>query len=140
MPVTVENVSGQVFTGLISPAICETLSCSDLMAMEHAMIKSVDVRLIRNGEMLGIAGVSPDTLLSSEAYIWLYANPFNERVPITALRSSRRIVSDFLSVYPRLVGHCESTNTKAQRWLRWLGARFAPSATTLIPFMIEAKK
>lgn len=140
MGVLVENVSGRSFTELISPEICETLSHVDLLAMEHAMIKSVDVRLISNGKMLGIAGVAPDTLLGAEAYLWLYANPFNERISTGVLRAGQQIVSDFLAVYPRLVGYCEATNTKSQRWLRWMGARFAPSATTMIPFMIEARK
>lgn len=140
MAVLVECVAGKAFKELISPAICETISANDLQLMENAMSKSTDVWMVSDsGQMVGITGVAPDSLLAREAFIWNYTNPFNDRVSVGVMRATRQVVDHFLNQYPTLVGYCELPNAKAQRWVRWLGAEFGQLNGQLIPFMIKAK-
>lgn len=137
MPVVAEEVTGRRFKELISQAICETLNDNEMAIMENAMAKSTEVWRVMDGDLLlGIAGVAPDTLLSHDAYLWLYHWPI-ERQSIAALRLSKAIVAKFLLHYGRLVGHCQSE--KSRRWLKWLGAEFREESDPVALFMIEAK-
>jgi hypothetical protein len=140
MGVLVEQVVGRQFSELISPAICDLLKNDDLAVMENAMIKSTDVWMVSDDQMIGITGVAPDTLLARDAFLWLYTNPFNSRISIAAIKATKQVVSNFLLRYDRLVGYCETSNMKSQRWVSWLGAEFGRADGPLIPFRIEAKR
>lgn len=140
MGVHVENVTGRSFIELISPEIRETLSLDNIIAMEDAMARSTSVWMVSDKFMLGITGVAPDTLLADDAYLWLYTNPFNNVVSIGVVRATRRVVETFLSRYHRLVGFCELSNDKGQRWIGWLGGKFTYTIEGLTAFTIEAKK
>jgi hypothetical protein len=140
MAVLVEQVIGRHFVELISPAVCETLTSAELAVMENAMVKSTDVWMVSDGAMIGITGVAPDTLLARDAFLWLYTNPFNNRITVGALKSTKRVVDNFLRQYDNLVGYCKVDNVKSQRWVSWLGADFGRANGPLIPFKIEAMK
>lgn len=135
-----ECVVGSAFSSLISQAVRETLTDSEMIIMENAMIKSVDVWMVSDGQMLGITGIAPDTLLAREAFIWNYTNPFNRRISAGAIRTTKMVVEHFLTRYDLLVGYCELSNAKSQRWVKWLGADFGQPNGQLIPFTIEAKR
>lgn len=137
MSVVVEEVTGRRFKELISPAICETLNDNEMAIMENAMAKSTEVWRAKDGDsLLAIAGVAPDTLISRDAYLWMY-NPPVGRQSVAALRESKRLIQHFLTHYDRLVGHCQSA--KSCRWLKWLGAEFRDDGKPVVSFMIEAK-
>lgn len=137
MSVSVEEVTGKQFKELISPAICETLNDDEMAILENAMAKSTEVwRATEGGSLLCIVGVAPDTLMSRDAYLWMY-NPPGGRQSVSALRESKRLIQHFLTRYERLVGHCQEI--KSRRWLEWLGAKFRQTDEPIAIFMIEAK-
>ena len=137
MGVLVEQVKGKKFIELISPAIYDLLKEEELKIMENAVEKSTSVCMVSKGQMIGITGIAPDTLLSSSAFLWLYTNPFNERISVEVLKATRVVIKNFLVDYPCLVGYCEVENVKAQRWISWLGADFGRENGKLIPFKFE---
>lgn len=139
MGVLVEQVKGKKFIELISPAIYDLLKEEELKIMENAVEKSTSVCMVSKGQMIGITGVAPDTLLSSSAFLWLYTNPFNERISVEVLKATRIVIKNFLADYPCLVGYCEVGNIKAQRWISWLGADFGRENGKLIPFKFEVQ-
>lgn len=137
MAVRLEEVTGKRFKELIPSAICETLDDNEMAILENAMTKSTEVWRAMDGDsLLCIAGVSPDTLMSRDAYLWMY-NPPVGRQSVSALRESKRLINHFLSHYDRLVGHCKEA--KSRRWLEWLGAKFQQADEPIAIFMIEAK-
>lgn len=138
MTILIEDVSGRRFAELISSRIRETLTDRELEITEDAMSKSTQVRMVSNGEMVGITGVIPPCLASTDAYLWLYTNPFNTVQSPGIIRATRQVVREFSKSYPFILGHCETGNVKSHRWLRWLGAKFEPPVGPVQQFVIEA--
>jgi len=60
-------------------------------------------------------------LLSSTCHAWLLTTPEVERHPVRFLRSSRRIVSHLLTLYPSVMVLVHRPYIKAVAWLSWLG-------------------
>ena len=53
------------------------------------------------------------------------------------IRRSQIQVQKMLKRYERIVGDCEEANESAQRWLKWLGAKFDQPKDGLIHFTIK---
>lgn len=96
-----------------------------------------------DGENAGIIGICPPTLLSDEAYIWLYHTEIFKEHKFLMVRYSQRVIEEVLKEFPTLVGHCHLTGDemgeRSIRWLRWLGAEFGPAQGKLMPFRIRKK-
>lgn len=84
-------------------------------------------------------GLIPPTLLSDQAYLWLWTNELAEQHSFLLVRYSQRMIEEMLKEFPILVGHCHSEDPRAQRWLKWLGAEFDFPQGKLIPFAIRRK-
>jgi hypothetical protein len=86
-----------------------------------------------------IWGLIPPSLMSDQAYIWLYHNDLVEQYKLVFIRHSQIQVRRMLAIYPRIIGDCVITNTTGRRWLQWLGAQFEPPDDGLARFEIKAK-
>jgi len=72
------------------------------------------------GQLLCIIGFIPRSFLSDEAYMWMQTMPEAKNHPLMIGRHGRRVVDNMLKVYPKLIGHCFSSDSA--RWLKSLGA------------------
>lgn len=83
-----------------------------------------------------IWGVIPPTLMSYQAYLWLYTTDVIKEHQFTLIRHSQRVMEGILDEYPSVVGHAIIGSDKSIRWLKWLGAEFGPPQGIAIPFRI----
>jgi len=81
-------------------------------------------------------GLVPPTFLSDEAYLWMWTfGPLAHQ--FLFIRHSQIQVKKFLSRYDSIRGHCKLNAHSAQRWLRWLGAKFSEPVNGTRPFVIN---
>jgi len=93
------------------------------------------------GETACVFGLIAPTILADEAYLWLLVTDLVEDHQFLFVRYSQRFIEEVLTDFRAIVGDVEITNTRAIRWLRWLGATVQ---TDLVfkgyaPFRIRAK-
>lgn len=84
-----------------------------------------------------IWGLIPPTMLSNQAYLWLYTTDLIKHHQFILIRHSQRVIERMLETYPMIVGHVTLGDSKAIRWLRWLGAEFGFPQGTGLPFKIR---
>ena len=141
MTVDIQRLTGFDAYDLMFPDYLATLSGGDQLAMYQAMTNSSMVWMGMEGnEILCAWGLIPPTLLSTQAYLWLYTTEHLRGHQFILVRKSQRLVESMLQDFPILVGHCKVENPKAIRWLRWLGAQFGEPQGQFIPFTIRAKQ
>jgi hypothetical protein len=90
-----------------------------------------------NDKVLCLWGLIPPTLLSDQAYLWLYTTPAAEEHQFILVRRGQIEMKKMLEEYPKIVGHCEVGAERSIRWLKWLGAEFGAADGKLIPFLIQ---
>lgn len=114
------------------------LSDSEQEIMQRHMMNSYRCWVgYEDDKVLCFLGIIPPTVLSDCAYLWLYTTEHLTEHVFIFVRYSQRIVQEMLSEFPTIVGHCEINNLRAQRWLRWLGAKFGePIEGKALPFTI----
>jgi len=86
-----------------------------VMASAHAWAGLAD------GEIACIFGVAPQSRLTGSGYAWMLATPLIERHQVTFLRHCRPAINDMSRGFTYLHNYVDARNTKAIRWLRWLG-------------------
>lgn len=91
------------------------------------------------GKLVCVWGLISPTLLSDRAYLWLYTTEAISEHVFLFIRHSQIAVESMLQQYPTIVGHAIEGNSRAIRWLKWLGADFGPPDGRLIPFTIRGK-
>lgn len=84
-------------------------------------------------------GLVYPTLLSSRAYLWMITIDEAQEHEFLLARHSQIVIRRLLEDYETIVGHCEASETRSIRWLKWLGATFGPSEGPFIPFTICRK-
>jgi hypothetical protein len=89
-----------------------------------------------DGGLACIWGVIPPTLMSNQAYLWLYTTDLVKEHQFLLVRHSQMVIKDILEEYPSIVGHAIIGSDKSIRWLKWLGAKFGEPQGTGIPFRI----
>lgn len=104
-----------------------------LMSTRHLWAGTVD------GAVACVWGLVPPTLLSSQAYLWLYTTELVKEHTFLFVRHSQRAVEEMLDEYPTIVGHCIVGNNQAIRWVKWLGGVFNEPDGKKLPFMILRK-
>lgn len=90
------------------------------------------------GRLLCLWGLMPPTLLSDQAYLWLYTTDAAAEHEFVLVRRSQIELKKMLIEFPRIVGHCRVGASRSIRWLKWLGAEFAEPHKDLIPFEIRS--
>ena len=108
-----------------------------LKAMDFCLLMSIDIWAgFIDGELACIWGVIPPTLMSDQAYLWLYTTNIIEEHQFTLVRHSQMVIEEILEEYPSIVGHAMLGSSKSIRWLKWLGAKFGQPMGTALPFRI----
>ena len=77
-----------------------------------------------DGRLACIWGVIPPTLMSDQAYLWLYTTDVIKGHEFLLVRHSQLVIDEILDLYPSIVGHAIIGSDKSIRWLKWLGAKF----------------
>lgn len=90
-------------------------------------------------ELICAWGLIPPTLMSDQAYLWLYTTPKVAEHTFLFVRKSQIAVQAMLEDFPRITGHTAVENRQAIRWLKWLGASFGEAEGGYMPFVIRAK-
>ena len=90
-----------------------------------------------DGEFVCTWGLIPPTLMSDRAYLWLHVTPALEGNEFAFVRHSQVVIEEMLKDYPIIWGETLVENTRAIRWLRWLGAEFDKPEGQRIRFMIR---
>jgi hypothetical protein len=60
-------------------------------------------------------------VLSDKASVWALGTDLCSRNPKSMIKFGRRIISEFLEIYPSLENHCDARYEKALRWLKKIG-------------------
>lgn len=84
-------------------------------------------------------GVIPPTLLSDQAYLWLYATEAVKAHEFLFVRYSQRVVELLLEEYPLITGMTDPQMPGSIRWLKWLGAKFGEPIGRYVPFTIRKR-
>ena len=90
----------------------------DLMARWGAVSDPLFIGLYGE-ELLSFVGFVAQTLLSDEAYLWMWTSPAAAKHKVMIGRHAKRLIAVAQHRYPILVGHC----INSERWLRSLGAK-----------------
>ena len=81
-------------------------------------------------------GLIPPTLMSNQAYLWLYTTNAITGHEFVLVRHSQLVMEEMLKEYPTICGHAIAGADKSIRWLKWLGAKFGEPQGKGIPFRI----
>lgn len=94
---------------------------------------------MKDSELVCVWGLAPASLLSNQAYLWLYTLPALKGNEFLFVRHSQRAVEQMLERYSMIVGHTTAETEQVVRWLRWLGAKFGEPEGKFIPFTITRR-
>lgn len=86
-----------------------------------------------------IWGLAPSSTISNRAYLWLLTTDIVDQHKFVFVRHSQMVIEEALKLYPIIVGHVEIGNSRARRWLKWLGADIGPPMQGYSPFVIRRK-
>lgn len=98
-----------------------------------------------DGEAVCLFGIVPLSLLSPVGIVWMLGTSGIERHDRAFLRRNRGWIAEALTRYELLVNMVDARNTKAIKWLKWLGAEFenpvpwGEEELPFMPFKIERK-
>jgi hypothetical protein len=111
---------------------------TDEKVMDFCMLMSTDIWAgFVDGGLVCIWGVIPPTLLSQQAYMWLFTTDLIKQHQFLLVRHSQVVIEQVLEEYQSVVGHVIIGSDKSIRWLKWLGAKFGPPSGSLVPFRIS---
>lgn len=114
-----------------------SLSPQDHLALESCTAYASHLWVGYIGEKPACAwGLIPPTLLSDHAYLWLYTTPEIDIHKFTFIRTSQIVMEHMKSLYPAIYGVTDIHNTRAVRWLKWLGAKFYEPDGSRMKFII----
>lgn len=82
-------------------------------------------------------GLVPPSLISDRAYLWLYVTERIDEHKFIFIRTSQRVVEELRQRYDTIYGVCEVDNSRAIRWVKWLGAEFGAPSGRVVPFVIN---
>jgi hypothetical protein len=127
---------------LLSSEHLATLPDIDQETMHRAIMNSTRMWLGEDdGKIIAMWGLIPPTLLSDEAYLWLFTTKHLQSHVFMFIRHSQRAMKEMLREYPIIVGHAKLDALRSRQWLRWLGAEFGdPVGNNIIPFTIKASQ
>lgn len=136
MTTTVNHVDGVQARGYIKSLV---LTQDEAWAMEYCfdMSTSIWVGLI-DEQVACIWGLIPPTLMSNQAYLWLYTTDVIKEHQFILVRHSQLVMEEILKRYKSVCGHVivGDGDSKSVRWLKWLGAKFGEPEGRGVPFRI----
>jgi len=107
-------------------------------AMDFCLLMSTQIWAgFVDGEPICVYGVIPPSLMSNQAYLWLYTTGLLKEHQFVLIRHSQMVIEDVLKQYSSIVGHAVLGADKSIRWLKWLGAKFGHPQGNALPFRIE---
>lgn len=140
MKVSIQPCGERLISELISSGFDLTLDSKEAGVLEFCQGMSSESWTGYVGEKLICCwGLIPPSLLSNQAYLWMYCTPLIREHQFLLVRHSQRIIEEALLRYPNIIGHCIRSAADSIRWLKWLGAEFGPSNERFIPFVIRSK-
>src|SRR5258708_39200660 len=77
-------------------------------------------------------GLIPPSLLSNQAYLWMWASEAVRDHQFLFVRHSQRVMVRMLLRYDTIVGHCLIKSPQSIRWLKWLEASFGGPTAELM--------
>ena len=138
MTTLIEPVAREQTRQLILSLEETMLSKEEAVIMNRYIEASISVySAFVDDQVLGLWGLIPPTLLSDQAYLWLYTTPAAEEHQFIVVRRGQIEVKKMLKTYPKIVGHCVVGAARSIRWLKWMGAVFGQADGKLIPFAIQ---
>jgi hypothetical protein len=138
MRVRVEPLVGTLASELIS--VFSGFSKHQLSMFDYCQTLGEVYTGFVDGEFVCCWGLIPPSFLSMQAYLWMWA-PEPMKHQFTFIRQSQLQVEKMLQRYEQIVGDCATDNLSAQRWLKWLGARFEyPARDGALPFVIRREE
>ncbi|MBX9946067.1 MAG: hypothetical protein K2Y40_18475 [Reyranella sp.] len=84
---------------------------------------------------IALWGVGPLSLVEGKGAPWLLASDAFEVLGTDVARLSRPLLAGMRDLYPHLENHVDARNTRAARWLSWLGFTIEPAA----PWGVEGR-
>lgn len=134
MPIPVE-ISGN--RTILEPLISRLVG-TERVIMDRWLLTSSHVWTgIVHGQLICCWGLAAPTLLSSDAYLWMYGKPVTMRERFLLARHSRPVVAEMLSFYNVLYGHVRENALGSCYWLSWLGAEFGETVNGYQRFEIR---
>lgn len=115
------------------------LTKDEAWAMEYCFDTSSSIWVGLIDEKLAcIWGLIPPTLVSNQAYLWLYTTDVITEHQFVLVRHSQLVMEEILKRYKSVCGHVVTGHgdSKSIRWLKWLGAKFGEPGEIGIPFRI----
>lgn len=142
MTAAIARLEGEEAWDLIFDPYLAKLPKLDQETMHRAMAESSRVWVGYEGnKVLACWGLKAPSLLSDRAYLWLFTTEDLREHVFIFVRYSQRAIADMLREYSVLWGHTLVDNTRAIRWLQWLGAEFGqPLSGGVLPFEIRAPR
>lgn len=126
--------------GLISCAEGASLTTGDKAIFEQHLLMTTSLWTgFYNNVFVCVWGLIPPTLMSEQAYLWLYTTEAIKSHEFLFIRHSQIAVEEMLKEYPVITGITTVGLTQTIRWLRWLGATFGEPNGRALPFVIRKK-
>ena len=140
MNVFVERIDKSAIKVLISQANQQNMFKDNQRVLDYCLMLTTSLWVGKVDDKLVCTwGLIPPTILSNQAYLWLYATDAVKDHEFLFVRHSQIAIQKMLEEYELITGHAEVTATKSIRWLRWLGAEFGESDGNILPFVIRKK-
>lgn len=93
-----------------------------------------------NDELVCCWGLVSPTLISDQAYLWLYTTPALAGREFMFVRHSQIEIRKMLEKHPKITGYATVGADSSIKWLRWLGADFSGEPQgNFIPFSIRKR-
>lgn len=90
--------------------------------MQARASSSYDVTaLVYDGELLGITGITPETLWSDIGCPWFLTTPAAEKHPLAVCRVTKAFINLWLKDYSVLRNWIDARFEKAVSWAKWAG-------------------
>lgn len=103
-----------------------------LCISEEVFVGKIDDKLVC------VWGLIPPTILSESAYLWLLCTDTVSDHTFVFARRSQIVMGELRKRYTLIVGNCVASDTKAIRWLKWLGAEFQYHGGPTLAFTIRS--
>lgn len=140
MSVNIQPLVGAQISDLISFATGGSLEGKQLQMIEWCQTMSGEVWTgWVDGELACVWGLIPPTLISRQAYLWMYSTSVVQEHKFIFVRHSQRVIERMLERYEVIVGHCVIGARDSIRWVRWLGGVFGEPVGAFLPFRIERR-